>query len=60
MVWTTEKPTKPGWYWRRVGIDVIVTYVDSDDLFRGLQRSGFDTGGEWAGPIPEPEGRKMP
>lgn len=64
MIWTTEKPTKPGWYWwrREKGFIPSFLHVTTDHL----KGTGFfivgaytvrfqNIGGEWAGPIPEPE-----
>jgi hypothetical protein len=53
MKWTTEKPTKPGWYWERKFDTVHIKYFDRDLFFGGLY-TAWETG-EWAGPIPEPE-----
>ena len=56
MTWTTDTPTKPGWYWWRSKIphtdfwtcptirDITVSALLNDNLW-----------GQWAGPIPEPE-----
>ncbi len=62
MIWTTEKPTRTGWYWwRRPSIpeDVIVeVYKDKRNpamlMLRGRGRL-YVQRGQWAGPIPEPE-----
>lgn len=63
--WTKERPTKPGWYWQRIGQhnDQIVHITSAGgDLWawhRGCERpvalNFIDA--EWSGPIPEPEGK---
>lgn len=65
--WSTEKPTRPGWYWWRQPYcqDVIVeiTLGGAKNGKRLYVVTDGDTGelasfsGEWAGPIPEPEER---
>lgn len=62
MQWTTEKPTEPGWYWWRLDErkSPIVFLRCGDnfhtviDLYDGWDGTSPD-GGEWSGPIPEPE-----
>ena len=63
--WTTEKPTKAGWYWWR---DPILSVVPEEMVFINRQMDMrrmelmfeteqydfADTGGEWSGPIPLP------
>lgn len=62
MKWTTERPTKPGWYWwRRIvpGWDAykrprcINVAPGPEGVY--LQQWSIAEGAEWAGPIPEPE-----
>ena len=63
MQWTTEKPTVEGWYfWRRNGKGgdsmhwEAYFYEEATDIFwRGKSIEFSPKGGEWAGPIPEPE-----
>lgn len=58
--WTTEPPKKPGWYWWRwcKGAELNPLYV-RDGLIVEYPRQSLThvagIGGEWAGPIPEPE-----
>lgn len=66
MIWTTVKPTKPGWYWWRVPhcADQIVEIIlgggrNSKRLWVIRQGCGTTTrldqiDGEWQGPL-EPE-----
>lgn len=59
MIWTTSRPTKPGWYWWRAHAKAdphlrCITYVLGRLCSDGLpvKRSP----GEWSSePIPEPE-----
>lgn len=66
MKWTTERPTKQGYYWFRDenGITKIVRIgpsmfvhdesedsVSLEELYSGIHPSFL----QWAGPIPEPE-----
>lgn len=65
MKWTSEKPTKPGWYWRTMRawngtheiVRVIalpdVLHVQGIDLFSSPLR-GFSSDNLWSGPIKEP------
>jgi len=71
MIWTTEKPVKPGWYWYRADssieahAQVVHVREPNQELARNeweVEFTGFETAhkldeqkGEWAGPIPEPE-----
>ena len=65
MGWTTEKPTKPGWYWYRERSDIpyrpvqiilanytgaIELWVVQDTENRPLECVAIE-GGEWQGPI---------
>jgi hypothetical protein len=52
LVWTTERPTVPGWYWGRHAhiLDLVMVWVGQDAIDSDL----FKPGTEWAGPIPEP------
>jgi hypothetical protein len=59
MNWTTDKPTKPGWYWWRNlkdGMQPSMTLVDKDKggLYAGGSYVSF-IGGEWAGPLEPPK-----
>jgi hypothetical protein len=62
LTWTTQKPTKPGWYWWRSyrGYDPIAVQIlgfdsaDSFSLVYGLNRPLGQCDGDWAGPIPVP------
>ncbi len=60
LTWTTEKPSKVGWYWWRSKGDVqILSLYECDSLLRaeGIDiHWGVETlEGEWAGPIVPPE-----
>ena len=68
MKWTTEPPTKPGWYWARydgcypVCIQVAARAVLTDSSYskffvrvnHDLSQSDLDFD-QYCGPIPEPE-----
>ena len=64
LVWTTEKPTKPGQYWYRdkgLPPDIIVVEGDGSDKEPLIVRWECASDelveniiGEWAGPIPAP------
>jgi len=63
MKWTTEKPTKPGWYWQRLKgrlnpalfhISQIREYCC--ELVDAFTMESPGDGWEWSSePIPEPE-----
>lgn len=61
LLWTTEKPSRPGWYWRRGTYrdpSPIIVEVDGAGYFQWPDGSFDDvqvTGGEWAGPLDPPE-----
>lgn len=65
MTWTTNKPTTPGWYWWRRNKDKNLTCHEigyrheHDGLWILSLPDEYvridEYGGEWAGPIPEPE-----
>lgn len=71
LKWTKEKPTEPGWYWWRFEKNIVphMVYVVHESTMRPVQtdrmlilypnsKKELDVetrGGEWAGPIPEPE-----
>lgn len=65
MEWTTDKPSKPGWYWWRTEGSVEITRVyimvwnEADQEVRPWCSWGWiaQLEGEWAGPIPEPTER---
>ena len=55
MIWATEKPTKPGWYWWKIKAfhceDVIrITNYSNQLSFQYGPVSKMS--GEWSGPIP--------
>lgn len=63
MEWTARRPTKEGWYWVRRGQHLTIVRLEvSDDHIRCFVEDGVTwhyehdrySGGEWAGPIPEP------
>jgi hypothetical protein len=62
MMWTTDKPTVPGWYWwrRTVARQPAKVYVlEFIESHNGLHNSRWGSvmvlDGEWAGPINQPE-----
>ena len=62
MNWTTDKPTKQGWYWWRYFMDTIMVYVYFDKGKGHVQYSGHGTedtlsllNGEWFGPLEPPQ-----
>ncbi len=65
MKWSSNKPTKPGWYWWRApGKNPRVLRVWAYEGSKPTCQDGFGgdedfienmVPGEWAGPIPEPE-----
>jgi hypothetical protein len=62
MNWTTDKPTKPGWYWYRGECDghtvKVIHFIDDDGNGPYLATSEDlalnDLDGEWAGPVEPP------
>ena len=68
LTWTEDKPTEPGWYWRKNVGSIWTEYVDSIPTMFGTSYSLYgvnyfdkskkfdldDCAGEWAGPIPKP------
>lgn len=63
LVWTKDKPAKPGRYWRNVAGTIWVCEVgfnDSGELceikLNDVKFPLWQCSGEWAGPIPEPIG----
>ena len=64
LVWTTDKPTVPGWYWWRVSFGRTPTtlfisrdHIHENDVFTAGALVMFlrEVPGEWAGPVPLPE-----
>ena len=58
--WAKEPPKEPGWYWWRWcrGAELVPLYVRDGLIVEYPHQSlvrVVDLGGEWAGPIPEPE-----
>jgi hypothetical protein len=64
LVWTTDKPTKEGWYWLKTdtvkGVVAVITGGGKNDRCRlwivlhGHPVRISDVDGEWAGPLEEP------
>lgn len=62
LVWTSEKPTAPGWYWHRYGegrrAEVINVQLREGELVEVMQEADSLTSalpdGQFAGPITEP------
>ena len=64
MIWTTDKPTRPGWWWYRSHQDGIAFVlrvtkgyrIGLVTVFDGHLRKVETMEGHWSdGPIPEPE-----
>ncbi len=66
--WTTQPPTQQGWWWHRTGKPaaggrlprgiprVIEVWSAAGDYWANeLEYPVRTLGGDWAGPIPEPE-----
>lgn len=62
-MWTTKRPTVPGWYWLRApkhGWRDAVVWIDRDGTDGPLYMPDDDTtyieeiDGEWAGPLDTP------
>lgn len=60
LIWTDEKPKRPGWYWYRFGelCQVAVIKINEKDCehFAAFPKSHA----EYAGPIPEPTDAAQP
>ena len=61
MTWTSEKPTKPGWYWWKAGDHVNnpeCMYVVQIKLWRGNLVEAYSMAepedGQFAGPLEPP------
>lgn len=62
MKWTSEKPTRKGWYWWRQDKEAVICRVwewwDKQELyvrFEGSDSAPVNTlDGEWAGPLDPP------
>ena len=59
MTWTTEKPTRPGWYWYRKGEKDVQLLMDVRKI-EGQLTAHWSNGvsevidhmcGEWSGPL---------
>ena len=58
MKWTKERPTKTGYYWYFDVADPQICFIDDGRVYFTGDEVSDDVevlGGEWAGPIPEPE-----
>ena len=59
--WSSEKPTKPGWYWYRPennGLNSLMCWVSTDGvvMFVMFKHSHIrDMDGEWVGPLQPPQ-----
>lgn len=51
LVWTTEPPSEPGWYWRRFNGNVAIEYIPP---WKIAEVKALQLGWEFSGPIPEP------
>jgi len=62
LVWTNEKPTKPGWYWYKYRqyeprvVEIIQCLHGLKFPYWGNPVKIEDADGQFAGPIPEPDG----
>ena len=62
LAWTTQRPTKIGWYWYRRGSDEepakVLHFIDDDGDGPYIATSDDvalnDLAGEWAGPVEPP------
>ena len=62
LAWTTQRPTKIGWYWYRHGSDEeptkVLHFIDDDGDGPYIATSDDvalnDLAGEWAGPVEPP------
>lgn len=68
LMWTTDTPTKPGWYWSQMRAGrphVIELMPDVDSGLLTVAQTGAyvrDLEAEnhrWAGPLPQPQGGMM-
>jgi hypothetical protein len=57
LVWTTDPPTEPGWYWVRNTSDTTMSpyYFDSEEFWNGNDTYEPRWFTHFAGPIPEPQ-----
>jgi hypothetical protein len=57
MTWTTEKPTKAGWYWYHCDgqDDKIVVYVDKNMVVEQGAWHVSEITGQWCGPLEPPQ-----
>jgi len=71
LKWTKNKPTVSGWYWWRFEENIVphMVYVVLESVLRPVEKDRWlilypnsteefeveTRGGEWSGPIPEPE-----
>ncbi len=54
--WTTEPPTKPGWYWaRQKDKDPSPVWFDGYEVWTVDQKKSADAFDLWCGPIHPPE-----
>jgi len=65
MIWTTEKPNKPGWYWWRSANDQVPRMIYHGSVFDRVPDGApheeplaflknYIDKGEWAGPLEPP------
>jgi hypothetical protein len=62
LAWTTERPTKPGWYWYRGQFNgntvKVIHFIDDDGdgpyIVTSDDLALNDLDGEWAGPVEPP------
>ena len=62
LVWTSEPPTEPGWWWYdfngEFGSTPTEVWVTTDEIWARplgtISRPIHEWKGRWAGPIPEP------
>jgi hypothetical protein len=61
LVWTTEPPTEPGWYWvfwKDSSPEVGVYEFNGEEFWVGADTHTLDWLSHFAGPIPEPQEEK--
>jgi len=60
MTWTTDKPTKPGWYWlAKYTVTPMVVLFDGEWARGPFWDARIEKikDGEWAGPLEPPEAK---
>ena len=55
FIWTKNKPTKEGWYWKRDCNGTNIVYVRKYGGQLCISNWGIPTNVEWSGPISKPK-----